>query len=202
MHILGSRQSPHLSSLKRTPNQGSFPPPALPGFIGRMSPSDSCWTRPPKGRCHNGPGSPHRSPVLQVTACAYVLRPLPRRAGRPSDVGASGRPRRPSSDIRRLGARVDIFEACSGFTRVAARTLADPPIRRAFVPGASMVRSPSHLPGSYQGVPTPPWAGLSPAVLTYLCTAHWYPLSAMISSRCRGSSTSGCRGPRHAFGRL
>ena len=28
---------------------------------------------------------------------------------------------------RRLGARIDTFEACSGFTRVAARTLADPP---------------------------------------------------------------------------
>ena len=123
----GSRQSPHLGSFERTPNQGSFPHPALPGFIGRMSPSDSCWTRPPKGRCHRCRGRPNRSPVLQVTACAYVLRPLPRRAGQPSDVGASGRPRRPSSDIRRLGARVDIFEACSGFTRVAARTLAGPP---------------------------------------------------------------------------
>ena len=30
------------------PNQGSFPPPALPGFIGRMSPSDVCRTRFPR----------------------------------------------------------------------------------------------------------------------------------------------------------
>jgi len=37
--------------------------------------------------------------VLQVIACAYVLRPIPRRAGRPSHVGASGRPRRPSSSV-------------------------------------------------------------------------------------------------------
>jgi hypothetical protein len=28
---------------------------------------------------------------------------------------------------RRLGARIDTFGACSGFTRVAARTLAGPP---------------------------------------------------------------------------
>ena len=35
--------------------------------------------------------------------------------------------RRPSSNERRLGARIQPFEACSGFTRVAARTLADPP---------------------------------------------------------------------------
>jgi hypothetical protein len=29
---------------------------------------------------------------------------------------------------RRLGARIQPFEACSGFTRVAARTLARPPM--------------------------------------------------------------------------
>jgi len=38
---------------------------------------------------------------------------------------------------------------CSGFTHVATRTLAEPSCRRASVPGASMVRSPFHLPGSY-----------------------------------------------------
>src|SRR5216684_2887788 len=31
-----------------------------------------------------------------------------------------------------------------------------------------MVWSPSHLPGSYQDVPTPPWAGFAPAALTCL----------------------------------
>jgi len=82
---------------------------------------------PPEGTLSDCSGSSNRSPVLQVTACAYVLRPIPRRAGRPSSVGASGRPRQPSSSVRRLGARVTPFEACSGFTRVAARTLADPP---------------------------------------------------------------------------
>src|SRR5258708_37235304 len=81
----------------------------------------------PEGTLLGPPRSPNRSPVLQVTASAYVLRPIPRRAGRPSHVGASGRPRRPSSSTRRLGARVTPFEACSGFTHVAARTLADPP---------------------------------------------------------------------------
>ena len=58
-----------------------------------------------------------------------MLRPLPRRAGRPSlpPVGSSGHPHGPSSNERRLGARIQPFEACSGFTRVAARTLANPP---------------------------------------------------------------------------
>jgi hypothetical protein len=31
--------------------------------------------------------SSHRSPVLQVFACTYVLRPIPRRARRPSHIG-------------------------------------------------------------------------------------------------------------------
>src|SRR5205823_7518002 len=35
-------------------------------------------------------------------------------------------------------------------------------------PGLRWVSHPPHLPGSYQGVPTTPWAGLSPAALTYL----------------------------------
>ena len=33
----------------------------------------------------------------------------------------------PSYIERRLGARIQTFEACSGFTRLAARTLAGPP---------------------------------------------------------------------------
>jgi hypothetical protein len=81
----------------------------------------------PDGVVARSPWPLDRPPVLPVIACTYVLRPLPRRAGRPSHVGASGHPRRPSSSLRRLGARIIPFEACSGFTRVAARTLADPP---------------------------------------------------------------------------
>jgi hypothetical protein len=121
----GSRQSPHLSSLKRTPNQGSFPPPALPGFFGRMSPSDACQARLPLEPLPGRPGSPTGFPCCKSPR-AYVLRPLPRRAGRPSLVGASGRPRRPSSFEGDSALAFWPFEACSGFTRVAARTLANP----------------------------------------------------------------------------
>jgi hypothetical protein len=39
-------------------------------------------------------------------------------------------------------------------------------------PGLRWIGHPPHLPGSYQGVPTPPWTGLSPAALTHLFTAH------------------------------
>jgi len=91
-----------------------------------MGPSDSCSTRLPRRRCQVALAGRTGLPCCQSSR-PYVLRPLPRRAGRPSRVGGSGRPRRPSSHERRLGARITPFEACSGFTRVAARTLADPP---------------------------------------------------------------------------
>ena len=117
---------PLLSSSKRTSNQGAFPPPALSGFLSTVSPSDTCRARLPLEPLPGVPGSPTGLPCCESPR-VYVSRPLPRRAGRPSHVGRSGRPRRPSSIERRLGARIQPFEACSGFTRVAARTLAGPP---------------------------------------------------------------------------
>jgi hypothetical protein len=42
-----SPQSPLRSSFEHTLNQGPFPRPALPGFIGRMGPSDACHARLP-----------------------------------------------------------------------------------------------------------------------------------------------------------
>ena len=106
--------------------------------------------------------------LLPVTACLRAA-PTTRRAGRPSRVGRSDRPRPPSSIERRLGARIQPFGACSGFTRVAAvRSLTRS--KRISVPEASTGRSPSLSLGSYQGIATPPWTGLvraetlSPAV--------------------------------------
>ena len=101
-------------------------PLALPSFIGTMGPSDACLAHPLKGPVPDRPGCATGLPCCQSPR-AYVLRPLPRRAERSSRVGVSDRPRRPSSNERRLGARIQPFGACSGFTRVAARTLADPP---------------------------------------------------------------------------
>jgi len=54
--------SPPLDSLRRTPNQGPFPPPAFTGFPGTMRPSDSC--RRLTLLAHRG-----RSPVLRPDAC-------------------------------------------------------------------------------------------------------------------------------------
>ncbi len=132
-----------------------------------------------------------------------MLRPLLRRAGPLSHVGGFSRPRRPSSMQRRLDARISAFEACSGFTHVAARTFAGPP--KAGV-------CPQGFDGSVifpiaRVVPTPPWAGVSPAALTCPFTAHFAsPLrtsrrltvafDAASAGRTRPSSGR-CAPPRH-----
>src|SRR5262249_12950914 len=131
------------SSAPRT--RAPFLPPSLHGFIGRMSPSDVCRARPPKVPLSGHPDGPTDLPCCKSPR-AYVLRPLPRRAGPLSHVGGLSRPRRPSSMQSRLGARITAFEVCSGFTHVAARTLAGPP-KADVVPRASMARSPSPPPG-------------------------------------------------------
>ena len=67
-------------------------------------------------------------PVLRTLSFMYVLPPLPRCSGWASSSLFS-----PSRDSlprkrRRVGLHIDLFEACSAFTRVAARTLAPSPI--------------------------------------------------------------------------
>ena len=50
-------------------------------------------------------------------------------------------PARPSPDHRRVGIRDFTFEACSGFTRITARWIAQPP-KAAFVTGLRSIRLP------------------------------------------------------------
>ena len=143
----GSRQSPHLSSLKRTPNQGSFPPPALPGFSRHMSPSDACRARLPMEALPGRPDSPTGFPCCESPR-AYVLRPLPRRAGRPSLVGASGRPRRPSSFERGLGARILAFRGLLGLHSRCGPHACEPAQGGSLSPGLRWIGRPHHLPAS------------------------------------------------------
>jgi hypothetical protein len=96
---------PPLGSSKRTPNQGPFPPLALPSFLGTMGPSDACLARPPKRPVPGRPGRATGLPCCQSPR-AYVLRPLPRRAERSSCIGRSDRPRWPSSNADLLTCRV------------------------------------------------------------------------------------------------
>src|SRR5262245_12934593 len=71
--------------------------------------------------------TPNQGPFPPPALTSFLSTMGPSDTCRASCVGKSDRPRRPSSNERRLGARIQPFGACSGFTRVAARTLADPP---------------------------------------------------------------------------
>ena len=141
----GSRQSPGLGSFERTPNQGSFPPPVLPGFLGPMSPSDACRARLPDGAVASRLAARQVSRVASPrvrTCCA----PYP---GERDDRHMSVRL------VALVGLRLVSGDSALAFTLSGpaqaslalrpARLLTRP--RRASVPRASMGRSPSPSPG-------------------------------------------------------
>jgi hypothetical protein len=117
-------------------NQGSFPPPALPGFTGTTSPSATSWR----------PGHPSRAsgwtlpcPRHEASRVAAVF--LFHACRRHYPGGSTGcvfrslhQCRQPSPFIGWVGFRITRFGACSAFTRVAAcmlaRSLNDPLHRR------------------------------------------------------------------------
>src|SRR5215218_8737423 len=83
------------------------------------------------------------------------------------------RARRPSPSGRRVGTRINRFEACSGFTLVGPTSLPAFPwktVVRAARPCTVASAQPTR---SYGGVPSTPPAGLSPARTRRLCTAHY-----------------------------
>jgi hypothetical protein len=81
-----SRQSPALGSFERTPEPGPLSSSGIARILRSYGPL-RLLPNPHPGDALPDIGGPNRSPVLPVTACAYVLRPIPRRAGRPSSVG-------------------------------------------------------------------------------------------------------------------
>ena len=115
----------------------------------------------------------HASGVSRV-ACAslvYMPSPLPRRGDWvPSSAHFPSRVSLPRYGSR-VGPRIDLFEACSAFTRVTACTLALPPYFVARIPKASTVSLPPQLlrllpAGASRRV------GLSPTGKRRLLTAH------------------------------
>src|SRR5215217_5043284 len=120
--------------------QGPFPPPALPGLNGHMSLSDS---RPTRRLCDGEVASPSRdgSPPLTRITLPTCRAPYPGGSRRvPASIASPLT--RPSPFPRRVGIRIFTFEASSGFTRVTARWIAQPPTA-AFV---TRLR-PGQLPG-------------------------------------------------------
>jgi hypothetical protein len=106
-------------------------------------------------------------PVLRRALCRCAAPPTP-----VSDRVVIGRLlpaiQRPSLFGWQVGAHGCPFGACSGFTRVAARQLADPPHGGPMSRGLRQVGCPSRRLGSYRGVPTIPQAGLAPARARHL----------------------------------
>ena len=130
----------HLSSTssKARLKQGSFPPPALPGFISTMTLSDSHRVRiaaSMKPKLH-----PYGSPTLPASPLRRAMPTTP--ADRTAPVDTFYRPCcLPRS--WRVGIRNCTFEACSGFTHVMAHRIARPP-RAAFVTRLRHRQLPGH----------------------------------------------------------
>ena len=126
--------------MKACRKQGRFPRPALPGVNGPITLSDFQADR----RLYRRRG---RYPRLSWISPNYpdnlpcVPRPLPRRTRTDAHVGFLLDPTRPSPKFRRVGVRYFTYEACSGFTLVAARKVAQPP-KAAFVTGLRYRRLP------------------------------------------------------------
>jgi len=116
---------------------GPFPQPALPGFDGHTTPSESRHgrrLRDVEAATLALDGSP---PITRNTLPC----PLPRRIERVR-VSIASPLMQPSPNGRRVGIRIVTFEACSGFTHVTARRIAQPP-KAAFVTRLQ----PCQLPG-------------------------------------------------------
>ncbi len=171
---LGSHQSPSpFLLLAPLSNQGPFPPPALPGFPGTTGLSAT-----PTGPACPSRGSGWRVPRHRRGFPCCVHPPFCAcRRHYPGGIDRCARrslPDRcqPSPIYRRVGFRIMSFEACSAFTHVAARTVAEPP---SAAPCTEVLQSMS-LPPSTAPIATG-WsdscrAGFAPAEEWRLCTAH------------------------------
>ncbi len=157
---------------RRSFNQGSFPRRSLPASsVLRASPS-SHTTRPMPSRsrrlraaCALIAGTSR----VAAGVCACVPSPLPRRNPRALVTGRhhaalATRWRRPSPLRRWVGFRINLFEACSAFTHVTARMLAEL-LKQPFPSRASTVWLPARLSRLLPGAVTISRAGLSPARL-------------------------------------
>ena len=134
------RQSPVLASVESTPEVRALPSTGvtrLPQYYGPVRlPPGPAPEAPLRPRPSSNAGLPRYPIHLSGVPC-----PLPRRIGRVLMSIASPSVQ-PSPKLRRVGIRVITFEACSGFTHVTARRIAQPP-KAAFV---TRLR-PGQLPG-------------------------------------------------------
>ena len=103
-------------------NQGPFPPPALPGFIGTTGLSATL----PRPACPSRvSGWPHARPRDRVSRVAATFLFHTCRHQYPGGItGCTFRSlhlrQRPSLYFRQVGFRITLFEACSVFTHITA----------------------------------------------------------------------------------
>jgi hypothetical protein len=99
------------------------------------------------------------SPNVGLPRCAEnrssVLFPVPRWTLSSACVGCFDDRCQPSPFVRRVGVHGTTFEACSGFTRVTARTIANLS-NEAVRPRLHRLRYRRHCLGRYRGAPTSP----------------------------------------------
>jgi hypothetical protein len=108
-------------------------PPALPGFVATMAPSETQASHRPSGDV----GFPTGSGLPSIAQITFSRMPcsLPRWIGLVLDGCCNGalprrvlpRPHWPSRNERPVGIHIFPFEACSSFTRVTACGVARPP---------------------------------------------------------------------------
>src|SRR6202795_1003875 len=127
-------------SSKAHQKSGPFPQPALPGFNGHTTPSDSRHGRRLSRRSGRSPRPCRVSPDYP-NHLSDVPCPLPRRIERVR-VSIASPLIQPSPNARGAGIRIVTFESCSGFAHVTARRIAQPP-KAAFVTRLQ----PCRLPG-------------------------------------------------------
>src|SRR3982074_2977226 len=164
------------SSSKAHQKSGPFPQPALPGFDGHTTPSDSRHgrrLRDVEAATLALDGSPPDYPNhLSDVPC-----PLPRRIERVR-VSIASPLIQPSPNGRRAGIRIVTFEACSGFTHVTAPRIAQPPN----APSVTRLQ-PCRLPGR------------TARQLPDQSTTLWVESSSTDDSRLRGALPTADLGP-------
>lgn len=117
-------------SSKAHQKSGPFPQPALPGFNGHTALSDSRHGRRLRD-VEAATLARDGSPPITRNHHSDVPCPLPRRIERVR-LSIASPLMLPTPFDRRVGIRIRTFEACSGFTHVTARRIAQPP-KAAFV---------------------------------------------------------------------
>ena len=144
-----------LASSKAHQKSGPFAPPALPGINALTTLSDFRRDRRPKSTLRPLPSSRTDLPRLPEPPCVRAVPTTP--ADRNGCIcRLLPRLTRPSPISGRVGIRIVTFEACSGFTRVTARTLAQPP-KAAFVTRLRRSRLPGHAARQLPAQSTTRW---------------------------------------------